>query len=93
MAQGKVLSLQVLHNALWRLRDRHDAVKVHQGELAAEFGVNKFTMSRKIRALVDEGRIRHVSNRRTLAGRFVVEDPADFASDVNDLHYDDPFVP
>lgn len=91
MTQGKVLSLQVLHAALWQLRDRHDAVRIHQAELAAEFGVNKYTMSRKIRALVEEGRIRHISHQRKLAGRFIVEDPRDFAMD--EVEVGDPFAP
>lgn len=91
MAQGKALSLRALHGALWAARDRRNAVRLHQGQLAAEFDVNKYTMSRKVKELVEEGRIRRISNRRVLAGQFIVEDPDTF--DAADLQRDDPFAP
>jgi predicted transcriptional regulator of viral defense system len=93
LAQGKALSLHVLHDALWQRSDRRNAVSVSQGDLATEFGVNKFTMSRKVKALVDEGRIRRISNGRYLTGKFIVEDPDNFVRDDYVIANDDPFAP
>lgn len=78
MPSGHALDIVDVHRALWARRDRRNAVRVQQTEVARELGVNKYTMSRKFAQLLEEGRIRQVGSRKNASGMYVVEDPDNF---------------
>ncbi len=63
------------HASLFEKTDRRGRIKLNQTELAVEFGITKFTMSRTITKMVDDRRMRQVSNKSNNRGYFVVEDP------------------
>jgi hypothetical protein len=69
-----------LHRLLWRRSDRRNVVRVHQGDLAAEILVSKYTMSRLFRRLQDEGRIRKHSTAKLNIASYEVVDPAVWAN-------------
>lgn len=77
MPSGVPLTDGAVHSKLWERANRRGLVRLDQKVLAAELGVNKFTMSRKIKALVESGRISKVSNKGNgnARGLFKVADP------------------
>lgn len=78
MPTGQPLTDSAVHRAVWANASRNGLVRLNQKELASQFGVTKFTMSRKIRSLLEAGRLRQVSNKKNNTGKFVVADPDDF---------------
>lgn len=46
-----------LHVLLWQRRDAAGGVRVVQKQLAAELGVSKFSMSRILKRMADDGRL------------------------------------
>lgn len=75
MPKGFPVDLDALQLELWKRTDRRGLIKLVQGDLAAELGITKFTMSRVINRMIDEQRIRQISNRGNNAGRFQVSEP------------------
>lgn len=76
MPKGFPIDLDVLQARLWERTDRLGRIKLTQSDLAAELGITKYTMSRVITKMIDDGRIRQISNRGNNAGRFIVTDPS-----------------
>lgn len=62
---------ELLHRYLWDHSNRQGMIRVHQGGLAEQLEVNKFTMSRIFAELIKAGRLRrlaiHHGNYRTYA--------------------------
>lgn len=75
MPKGLAIDLDALHRILYRRADRQGRLKLHQGKLAEEIGVTKFTMSRLVSRLVDQKRIRLLTGNKNNRGQFVIEDP------------------
>lgn len=75
MPKGHSINIEALHSFLFRKSDRLGRIKLNQRELADEFGITKFTMSRVIARMVDTKRIRRLTNNLNNRGSFVVEDP------------------
>lgn len=80
MPRGKDLSHLVVHRALYERADRRECVTINQGELAVEFGVNKFTMSRTINKMVDDGRLQQITRNKHRFGIFKVSNPDDWVA-------------
>lgn len=64
-----------LHKLLWTRRSRRDTVRVIQKDLAAEIGVNKWTMSRIMHELQNDGRIKVIGVEKDTIRTFVIRDP------------------
>lgn len=75
MPKGFPVDLDALHLELWKRTDRRGLIKLVQADLAVELGITKFTMSRVINRMIDEHRIRQISNRGNHGGRFQVTEP------------------
>lgn len=75
MPTGYSIDHDAFHAFLFRKADRHGRIKLQQTELAQEFGITKFTMSRTIAKMIENKRIRRVSQKGNNRGYFVVEDP------------------
>lgn len=65
-----------VHQFLWEQCDRLGRIKLNQKDLAAHYGVNKFTASRVISRMLDAGRMRKIANDKRNRGVFVVQEPA-----------------
>lgn len=78
MPKGFPIDLNAFHIDLWTRSDRMGRVKLVQKEWAETLGITKFTMSRVMTRMVDDGRIRKVSKKKYLDGMFVVTDPYEF---------------
>lgn len=75
MPTGHSIDHNAFHAFLFRRSDRHGRIKLQQTELAKEFGITKFTMSRTIAKMIEAKRLRRVSQKGNNRGYFVVEDP------------------
>lgn len=75
MPTGHSIDHDAFQTLLYRKADRHGRIKLNQTELAQEFGITKFTMSRTITKMVEAKRIRRISQKGNNRGYFVVEDP------------------
>lgn len=73
---GQGVDRHALHRFLWERRSRRGSIRVVQKDLAEQIGVNKWTMSRIMHELADEGRIRQVAIEKDTIRTFVVRDPA-----------------
>lgn len=78
MTRGLAVDVNAFHAILWEEKDRLGRVKLVQSERAVALGVTKFTMSRIVAKMVQDGRIRQISRKKHLMGHFVVMDPADW---------------
>lgn len=80
MPSGHSLDIEDVHRALWARADRRGGLHLNQKDVAAELGVNKFTLSRKTQQLIDEGRIRRVGTnaKKNARGVFMVVDPDEY---------------
>lgn len=76
MPKGFPIDLDELHARLWERTDRLGRIKLTQSKLAAELGITKYTMSRVVAKLIEDGCIRQISSRGNNAGRFIVTDPS-----------------
>lgn len=75
MPKGYSVDLDDLHRYLFVRADRLGRLKISQIELAEEFGLTKFTMSRTFAKMIDQERIRLLTKNKNHRGTFVVEDP------------------
>ena len=89
MAPGKSLDVDQIHRSLHSRTDRFGRIKFKQADMAEEFGVTKFTMSRTISSMITDGRIRLITKNRNNRGTFVITDPdewdAVYDKDTNDV--------
>lgn len=75
MPTGHTIDHNTFHALLHRKADRRGRIKLQQTELAQEFGITKYTMSRTISKMLEDKRIRQISRKGNNRGYFVVEDP------------------
>lgn len=75
MAPGKSLDVSKIHRALHSKTDRFGRIKFKQADLAKEFSVTKFTMSRTIASMVADGRIKLITKNNNNRGTFTIADP------------------
>lgn len=68
---------QALHEYLFRQVNRNSVVRIRQNKLAAGLDINKWTMSKIIHELVDDGRIKR---QRGSIDYYRIEDPAPWRS-------------
>lgn len=68
----------LLHGYLWSKTDRMNRIRLDQKALAAQLGVNHYTMSRIVHELLDAGRIRRLSIGHGNARTYIVADPEAF---------------
>jgi DNA-binding MarR family transcriptional regulator len=73
--RGHSIDDSAVHSFLFRRTDRLGRIRINQTELAGEFGITKFTMSRVINRMIDAKRIRRLSSHLNNRGVFIVEDP------------------
>lgn len=78
MPTNQPVDRHALHRFLWERRSRRDTIRVVQQELADGLGVNKWTMSRIMHELQDDGRIKPVGIEKGTIRTFVVRDPAEW---------------
>lgn len=75
---SKGIDREALHRYIWDHANRAGQIRMNQTALAAQLGVNKFTMSRIVGELTAAGRLKkltiHHGNFRTYA----VADPDEF---------------
>lgn len=67
-----------LHVLLWQRRESSGAVRVVQKQLAAEFVVSKYSMSRILKTMADEGRLIPLTG--SVGTDYEVVDPAAWAA-------------
>lgn len=78
MAAGVPVDIQKLHRQIWDARDRRGLVKIYQKAFARHVGVTVYTMSRLMRQLSEEGRIKKVGARYRNVGIYKVNDPVEW---------------
>lgn len=80
MPSGTHIDDNVVHEFLWKRSDRRGVVRVEPESLMKFLGVNKYTVSRLVSRMVDDGRISQVTKRRYRVGLFRVVDPEEYVS-------------
>lgn len=75
MPKGIPIDVDAVHAYLFSKTDRLGRVKIRQKELGEHLGHAKFTISRLVARLEDEGRIRKISSGKKAVGMFIVEEP------------------
>jgi hypothetical protein len=78
MPQGLPIDIADIHQKLWDAKDRNDVVKIYQKQFALYCGISAPHMSRVIKRLKEEGRIKKIGSRYRNVGVYSVYDPADF---------------
>lgn len=68
----------LLHRYLWSKSDRMNRLQLNQQALAAELGVNQYTVSRIMREFLESGRVRRLAIGRGNSRTYVVMDPDSF---------------
>lgn len=61
-----------LHEYLYRQIGRRPVVRIQQHKLAKGLDINKWTMSRIIHELIDDGRIKKIPDS---VDRYIIQDP------------------
>lgn len=67
-----------VHKQLWQARNRKDCVQIHQKDFAGFIGIQPTHMSRVIKDLVEDGRIKKIAVRKANIGVYLIRNPADF---------------
>ena len=79
MTQGVPLSRDEVHKKLWEARNRSGKVRILQKDFAVFLGISQTHMSRVLRDLQAEGRIKKVGARYRNVGIYAIKDPAEFS--------------
>lgn len=69
------VDLDRLHSYLWDIKNRVNTVKIHQGELGKEIGVDRFHLSRLITKMVEQGRMKQVASSQGNIKTYLIYDP------------------
>lgn len=75
MPRGYSVDIDALHAFLFKQADRRGRLKLRQSKLAGELGITKFTMSRVVSKMIDDGRMRQITTSEYARGYFHIEDP------------------
>lgn len=78
MTQGVPVDVLAIHQELWDARKRNGTVQIYQKKFAAHLNLSQYHMSRVIRRMTEEGRIKKIAARYRNVGIYQVMDPADF---------------
>lgn len=78
MAAGLGIDRADIHKKIWDARDRRGLVKVYQKAFAASLGLSTPHMSRIMKELQEQGRIKKVGARYRNVGVYSVRDPSEF---------------
>ncbi len=84
MPTGKAIDHDAFHAFLYNRAGRRGRIELQQTQLAAEIGVTKYTMSRIIAQMLEDGRLHQISKKRNNRGYFVVEDPETWKAEHGD---------
>lgn len=80
MPQGKPIDITAIHQTLWDAKDHTKKVKIYQKQFALYCGISAPHMSRVVKRLQEEGRIKKVGTRYRNVGVYLVYDPETFNS-------------
>jgi hypothetical protein len=69
------------HELLWQRRAPNGSLRITQTRLAREFHVNKFTMSRILKSMSEEGRLRPISTGGGSPNTYEVVDPVEWSKE------------
>lgn len=78
MARGYVIDRDGIHRYLWSISNSRNRVQIHQGTLAERYEITQATMSRVMKELAKEGRLKKVASKANNVGVFVITDPGEF---------------
>lgn len=81
MPSGNHIDDSLVHEYLWKRSDRRGVVRIEPSLLMKFLGVNKYTVSRLVARMVEDGRIEQVTKRRYRVGLFRVVDPEEYVSE------------
>ena len=89
MPKGHNIDVERLHESLFDKADRLGRLKLKQSEVAVELGITKFTMSRTVTKLIEQGRMKLLTKNRNNRGLFYVTDPEEWHLAFDDEDDDD----
>ena len=78
MAAGVKADRDAIHKELWDARNRHNLVKVHQGNFAQHLGLSGPHLCRIFKEFERDGRIKKKASRYRNVGVYEVRDPATY---------------
>lgn len=81
MPSGTHIDDNLVHEYLWKRSDRRGVVRIEPSALMKYLGVNKYTVSRLVARMVEDGRMEQVTKRRYRVGLFRMVDPEEYVSE------------
>lgn len=78
MTQGVPVDRGAVHQEIWDARTRNGTVRIYQKQFAAHLSISVYQMSRIIKELEQQGRIKKIAARHRNIGIYKVYDPIDF---------------